>query len=199
MILRNAFGNAETLSAKSSYGMQNTQGSHVGGLNGVGFDGASALQISLCKPLNGNPDSTVEVNAHKSEKNHSKHIGINETSRGISLVHNITQKDSNYRVGADATWRENHTVSDGAPVNTRLDAGHSLKASLFHEFTTDNRNDLVFPSKGRLFRFFQELSGLGGNVRYLKNELSFNTSSQLSRLVSMIDCRLSALRQDWDV
>jgi outer membrane protein insertion porin family len=199
MVLRNVFGNAETFSAKSSYGIENSQGSHLSNSKGVGFDGASALQVSLSKPLHGNPDTTLEVAAHKSEKNHSKNLGINETSRGISVVHNLSQHDSNYKVGCEANWRENHSVTDDASLPSRLNAGNSLKASVFHEFTLDNRNDVVFPSKGRYLKFFQELSGLGGNVRHLKNEMNFSTSGGLSRLVSGFNVRWWHLPQGWAV
>ena len=43
---------------------------------------------------------------------------------------------------------------------------------------------MVFPTNGFYFRLFQELAGLGGNVRFLKNEVQSSLSSFLTNKIT---------------
>ena len=191
MVIRNAFGNAETLTAKSSYGFDQSTGKDIN--KNVGLDGASAHHISLAKPINGDADNMLECTAYKSDKNHSNYLGFQETAKGISITRNSLHDSGCYKVGAEAVWRENHSIRDNASLETRNDAGHSLKSSVFHEYVTDTRNDFVFPSKGYYFRLFQELAGFGGNVLFFKNEWSTNIAKAFGDVVVGMGWRMGMI------
>jgi len=54
--------------------------------------------------------------------------------------------------------------------SVRSEAGNSFKSSLYYRYIKDTRNDQMLPSRGALFKFYQELAGLGGDVQFLKHE-----------------------------
>jgi hypothetical protein len=120
MIVRNAFGNAETVTVKSAYGIDNNPGIKKDQGIAPGVDGASGHLISFAKPLNGNPNTTLECTAFKSEKNHSNYMGFQETNQGISLTETFSGDDYRYRIGAETVWRENHSVRNNCPLTYEL-------------------------------------------------------------------------------
>ncbi len=51
------------------------------------------------------------------------------------------------------------------------EASHSFKSSLKHTYTVDTRDDNRMPTEGLLFRCTNELAGLGGDVKFLKQQV----------------------------
>ncbi len=73
-----------------------------------------------------------------------------------------------YRISED----EILDVPDDASPLIEADIGSALTSSLGYEFVYDRRNDVSEPKKGFIFRFEQDLAGLGGDAKYLKTEAS---------------------------
>jgi len=54
----------------------------------------------------------------------------------------------------------------------RILAGHSLKSSFKYTWSIDKRDDPIIPTRGYALDISQELAGIGGDVRFLKQELT---------------------------
>ncbi len=52
-------------------------------------------------------------------------------------------------------------------------SGSRVSSTLGYTLTYDLRDDRLLPSEGYVVRFGQDLAGFGGNVRYLRNSLSY--------------------------
>lgn len=61
-------------------------------------------------------------------------------------------------------------LSRNTSFEVREQAGLSLKSALRHVISIDLRDDLIFPTAGSLLQLTSEVTGLGGDVGYLKNE-----------------------------
>jgi outer membrane protein insertion porin family len=59
-------------------------------------------------------------------------------------------------------------------------AGQTVKSSISHTWTRDNRDDEIAATRGFYTKLFQELAGLGGDASFYKVE----AESQFSRKVS---------------
>lgn len=70
-----------------------------------------------------------------------------------------------------ADFRRLFDVQSGASHVVRDQAGRSFKSSLIHTWTNSNRDNSVFPTRGHLLRFSNELAGIGGDVKFFKSEL----------------------------
>ena len=66
----------------------------------------------------------------------------------------------------DVLWRELKALNNGIAFTARNDMGHSLKSAIKHTYTLDTRDTPILPSTGILAKFVNEVSGLGGDVRY---------------------------------
>lgn len=53
----------------------------------------------------------------------------------------------------------------------REQSGLTLKSSLKHVLSLDQRDENIFSTSGSLFQLTSELAGFGGDVGFLKNEL----------------------------
>lgn len=59
-----------------------------------------------------------------------------------------------------------------AAFEVRENAGSTLKSSLRNVLAFDTRKTVVFPTSGLLLKLTTELAGLGGNVGFLKNDVT---------------------------
>ena len=73
----------------------------------------------------------------------------------------------------EAIWRELTCQSRTTTFPVREQAGHSLKSALRHIIHFDNRDSSVFSTRGTLFRMVQEVTGLGGDVGFIKHEVNY--------------------------
>lgn len=71
----------------------------------------------------------------------------------------------------DASIRDLSVLSRATSFAVREQSGLSLKSSLKHILSLDQRDETVFPTSGALFQITSELAGFGGDVGFLKNEL----------------------------
>ncbi len=73
-----------------------------------------------------------------------------------------------YRISED----EIRDVPDDASLFIQEDLGSDITSSLGYEFVYDRRNDVAEPKEGFIFRFEQDVAGLGGDARFVKTEAS---------------------------
>ncbi|KAF0515526.1 surface antigen-domain-containing protein [Gigaspora margarita] len=163
--VRNAFGGAESLEAYMSAG---TQTSHV-------------FEFCLAKPINGNPDSRVDISAFSLTKNNQIYSSHDEVMRGIALKWRVFSRIGYHELGYGSTWRQICNISPEATLSIRESAGHSLKSSVTHTLIRDKRDDLMLPSKGYYIKLFQEFAGLGGDVNFIKNEIESQANFPLGK------------------
>lgn len=63
----------------------------------------------------------------------------------------------------------------------REEAGATLKSALQHILTIDRRDDVIFPNCGSMVELITELSGLGGNIGFFKNELFLQSNFSIAK------------------
>ena len=187
--IRNTFGNGEMVSGISKYGVES--GNDFAEMDTLNPDKQSSLQFNFKKPILADPDDLFEVSIYKLHHSHLHLQSYQDTKQGISIFRSLLKDNGLYKVGYHGIWRENLKLAPDAPLSVRWDAGHSLKSSLFHEYSIDTRNDLVFPVNGIMFKVYQELAGLGGNVNFFKTEVQGSKSIFLNNCFVIIvnrDC-----------
>jgi hypothetical protein len=122
--MRNVFGNGESFSAKSSYGIDTSTPTAKKlrkdeTVQGPGMQGASANEVLFSKPLYGNPNISLNGSLYQLERNHSASMSFQERLRGFSLkVKSVlgSMGLSTYEFGYDSVWRENHSISADASL-----------------------------------------------------------------------------------
>lgn len=154
----NLFGRAERLDLNASVGSQS----------------ATPFSLSLVKPLGGNPDRLIRLSALSSLQHYVDGTAFKNRLQGISISYawpsNGLRTLHELRYSLD--WRHVHGIGEGTSLTVRRAAGHTLKSSLAHMATFSTLDNPVFPNKGVFLRMVTELAGLGGSVRFLKNEFS---------------------------
>ncbi|XP_077284274.1 sorting and assembly machinery component 50 homolog B [Arctopsyche grandis] len=73
-------------------------------------------------------------------------------------------------------FRDTSALSRATSFAVRESAGPTMKSAVRHIITLDGRDDRILPTIGNLLQFTTELSGLGGSMSFLKNELYFQTN-----------------------
>ncbi|KAH6564512.1 hypothetical protein BASA50_001473 [Batrachochytrium salamandrivorans] len=166
--LRNIFGGAETLSANTSYAID-TSGPIYNKDSGD-MAGASSHQAIFTTPIDADPNKLFEATGFQHSRNHTLTMSHHEKLTGVSLklknLGGLAKQEFSY----DATWRENHDLASTASMSIRKDAGNSLKSSVSHTISFDSRDDPALPYSGLYLKAFQEVAGLGGDVRHIKGE-----------------------------
>jgi len=74
----------------------------------------------------------------------------------------------------------------------RSDVGNKNKSALILSYNLDKTNSVVSPTAGYDFRITQEISGLGGNVSYLKSEFKLKTYKTMFRDDIILSSELSS-------
>jgi hypothetical protein len=91
-----------------------------------------------------------------------------ERQRGFNMV--WSDSDTPNQLAYEASWR---TImpEKGSFAAVPTEASHSFKSSLKHTYTIDTRDDTRMPTEGMLLRCTNELAGLGGDVKFLKQQI----------------------------
>ncbi len=79
-----------------------------------------------------------------------------------------TRLSTRYRISQD----EIIDVPDDASPLIQRDIADNITSSVGYTLTHDRRNDVIEPSKGYILKLDQDISGLGGDTRYLRTEAS---------------------------
>ncbi|XP_048728187.1 sorting and assembly machinery component 50 homolog [Ostrea edulis] len=170
LALPNTFGRAENVRLEYN---RSLKGDHGG-----------AFRFS--KPLNGNPDVRFSTSVYEMNLEYPW-SGFKEKSRGINMDFTFPSSLGKHCLRWEGIWRDLRALSRTTSFTVREQAGHSLKSSLKHQFTRDERDAPILPSKGALFKMEQEFAGLGGNVEFFKHdmELQFNQKLVLDTVIQM--------------
>ncbi|KAJ3213915.1 sorting and assembly machinery component 50 [Dinochytrium kinnereticum] len=168
--LRNAFGGAEFVEGNVSYGVEtNTTGAKQ---NLLPSETGSSFNFLLNRPIEADPDKRFELRAFKLSRNHSLYSSHYEHVVGISSgLKLLTRYPVTHDIFYTGSWRNNSDFSRDASWSTRKDGGHSFKSCISHTMTLDTRDDALLPSTGYYIRTFEEVAGLGGDVKHLKAEV----------------------------
>lgn len=172
--LFNVLGRAETLDASASFGRHTT----------------SPFQVTLSKPISGDPDKVVKLSAGSLSSKYPSGLKYCHSSDNASIALKlpswIPEASHELKLGFD--WRTVHGLASDASPTLRRAAGHSLKSALSHSWTMDSRNDSVFPSHGLFARWNQEIAGgpLGGDANHVKQDLFASAHAATPKLPSVI-------------
>lgn len=82
---------------------------------------------------------------------------------------------SKHNIQYEAAFR-NITCSKQAAFCVREQCGPDLKSALRYIWTIDKRDSAIFPVTGNLLRLTTEMAGLGGDIGFLKNELTIQSN-----------------------
>jgi len=159
----NAFGRGEKLSLDYTHGMIKSK-THT---------------ISFTKPINADPDKWFTAAAFHSHDD-KPWSGYGESSRGFGFRFAFPAYGGLNTVHWDVLWRELKALNNGIAFTVRNDMGHTLKSSLKHTYTIDTRDTPILPSTGILAKFVNEVSGLGGDVKFAKSEAEFQYNLPLT-------------------
>merc|ERR1712002_719075 len=159
----NMFGRGEKLSLDYTHGMIKSK-THT---------------ISFTKPINADPDKWFTAAASHAHDD-KPWSGFGEASRGFGFRLAFPAYGGLNTVHWDVLWRELKALSNNIAFTARNDMGHSLKSSLKHTYTFDTRDTPILPSKGVLAKFVNEISGLGGDVKFVKSEAEFQYNLPLT-------------------
>ncbi|CAJ0755895.1 10733_t:CDS:2, partial [Entrophospora sp. SA101] len=140
--VRNLFGGAETLEA---YMATSTQTSRI-------------FQFCLATPINGNPDSKIDISAFRMTKSNQLYSSHDEILKGSALRWRGISKLGFHELNYGLIWRQICNINNDATLSIRESAGHSLKSSISHTFIYDKRDDIILPSSGYYFKLFQIFS-----------------------------------------
>jgi len=170
--LRNPFGTGETFEANASYGVDGAiEGDKdASKLLPIKTQRNSIYQLCYTTPLNGNPDRIFQMVASQKNMSHKIYSSFNEFTNNIGFKFKKITPFGVNEYGYLALWRQINNISKNASFSVRSEAGNSFKSAIYHRYVKDTRNDSMLPSKGTLFKFYQELAGLGGDVQFLKHE-----------------------------
>ncbi|KAI8621601.1 surface antigen-domain-containing protein [Chytriomyces sp. MP71] len=174
--IRNALGNAESLEANMSYGVETDSALY----DAKPFTSqlGSSFQFLFTRPWNADPDKMFTLNAFKQNKSMNLYSSYSEQITGLAAKF----KTFDYFLGAthevayEASWRRLFDLGRNASPTIRKDAGNSLKSSVSYTAILDHRDDTMLPTRGVYVRSLLEGAGLGGDVRHLKAD----TEGQIS-------------------
>lgn len=117
------FGNGETLTGKSSYGINNSTfaSKNIERESSNPNDGPSlsANEIVFSKPLFADPDLRFQSSIYQLDRNHSTSMSFKEKIRGFSVkMKSLLNDDGSmkYELGYDAVWRHNHSISPDSSI-----------------------------------------------------------------------------------
>lgn len=96
---------------------------------------------------------------------------VGSVSRKNDRFYDFASPQVKHNLQWDACIRDLSVLSRTTSFAIREQSGLSLKSSIKHILSLDQRDETIFPSNGALFQITSELAGFGGDVGFLKNEL----------------------------
>jgi len=182
--LRNPFGTGENFEANASYGVDSTtidRDKESSKLLPIKTQRNSIYKLCYTAPINGNPDRIFETVASQMNMSHKIFSSFNEFSNNIGFKFKKITPFGLNEYGYIASWRQINHIGKNASFSVRSEAGNSFKSSVYHRYIKDTRDDSMLPSRGSLFKFYQELAGLGGDIQFIKHEAESQWNLPLGR------------------
>jgi outer membrane protein insertion porin family len=158
LLWRNVFGGAENLNLNASLGTRTR----------------SAYQAAFDTPILSDPDFRLEIGgiASATQKSWASHEEV--LRGGWSKLRWLTRSGHRHELGYNGFWRQVTGLAENASSTVRVDAGDSVKSSVFYSWTADRRDNAFLPSRGYYAKAFNELAGWGplkGDVAFWKSEI----------------------------
>ncbi|RZF43409.1 hypothetical protein LSTR_LSTR001670 [Laodelphax striatellus] len=151
----NVFGRAEKLHCEFSYGSRQT----------------STFNVGFYKPFILNTLAELNTSVFQNESDWPN-SGYKQIDRGTSIGLGFPfMQNIRHTVQWEGCWRELNMNTRYVSFDVREESGHTLKSAVKHILTVDTRNTPLMPTFGSLLQCTSEIAGLGGNIRFLKNEV----------------------------
>ncbi len=123
--------------------------------------------------------------------------GFDVFANSLDLTDGSAYKDSKYGASFSATYalreylahslgytiskRQVNPAKDATSLIIQDAAGETIVSSINQSFIYNRLNSNIFPTSGYIIKLSQEFAGLGGDARYLKNQISGSTYWTLYR------------------
>lgn len=105
--------------------------------------------------------------------------GLDQQDRSIiNQVNFVSMPNLRHSISLENVWRYIKSSSMGTPIDIRGQCGHSLKTSLKHVVTWDNRSD-NFPHQGTLAKLITEMAKIDGDT-FSRHEAHLQLNTQIS-------------------
>jgi len=160
--LNNVFGRAEQVKADLSFGTRTR----------------TSYQLAFFKPTPGTLERSFTFAAQKSTTDVPM-CSHQEATQGLTMDFMFPSIIGQHSFSWEGMWREVTGLSKNASFAIREQAGHSLKSAVKHTVIVDKRDDMALATEGCFIRLSQELAGLGGDVRFFKNNLEYQHSVEI--------------------
>lgn len=151
--LINVFGRAESINADVSVGTNTKTCYHAGFVKPIGRSLYKKFSLDARKSLIDFPFSSFM-----------------ESSQSVTADLSFPSRLGSHSVTWEGAWRKIMGIPLLASFDIRQHAGYSLKSSVKHTLTMDERDNTEFPTQGHFIKLSQEYAGLLGDVNYIKNE-----------------------------
>lgn len=164
-MMKSSFGRAETINIGIQYGHQKT----------------AHWQASFHKPLLGRRGTVLgwHVSRLLAEMPWSS-FAQQDHNLMFDIRHNPNAFDFfQHTFRWEGSWRKIGALSDATPFYVRQQAGNSLKSSIHNIFQYSTLDSTILPTKGFLVRVAQEFAGLGGDVNFLRHDVTFQSAVTL--------------------
>ena len=140
------------------------------------------IDFSFTEPYFLNRDLAAGVDLFFRETDFQSEASYDETVRGGTLRAGYPLTE-NLRHAVRYTLRQDdiHNVDDDASVFIQAEEGERLTSLVGHTLTYDRRDTRFLPSSGYLLRGDQDLAGLGGDNKFLRNEARVDWYYSLAR------------------
>lgn len=102
--------------------------------------------------------------------------GFKQNDKGLLFDMELNQTGtSKHNIQYEAAFR-NITCSKQASFRVREQCGPNLKSAIRYIWTIDKRDCPIFPVTGSLMQLTTEMAGLGGDIGFLKNEVTVQSN-----------------------
>lgn len=158
----NLFGRGERLQMEYSYGSKSS----------------TNISVSAVKPFVDNWLHTVLTASVFNTSNRFPWSGFSQCDKGFLLDLALNPDGTGilkHNLQYEATYRD-IICAKQASFRVREQCGPNLKSALRHICSIDKRDSLIFPTMGSLIQFSTEVAGLGGDIGFVKNELTMQTN-----------------------
>jgi outer membrane protein insertion porin family len=132
-----------------------------------------AIDLSYTQPYFLDRDLAAGVDLFDRKTNFQSESSFDQKSLGGTLRASYPLTE-HWRHGVHYTLRQDEisNVDDSASIYIQDEEGTFLTSQVGHDLTYDVRDTKFLPSDGYIVRLDQDVAGLGGDVRYLRNELN---------------------------
>ncbi|KOC60825.1 Sorting and assembly machinery component 50 like protein, partial [Habropoda laboriosa] len=158
----NLFGRGERVQMEYSYGSKSS----------------TNISIAAIKPFLHSWLHTVLTGSVFNTSHKFPWSGFNQTDKGLLLDIALNPDGAGilkHNLQYEATYREIISLKQ-ASIFVREQCGPNLKSALRHICSIDKRDSLIFPTMGSLIQFSTEVAGLGGDIGFVKNDLTVQTN-----------------------